>query len=320
MKYEDPIYGEVEFTELEKKIIENSGMQRLKKIHQNGADFLIKPEMDTSRFEHSLGVAILCKKFGADEEEEVIAALVHDISHTAFSHLADQVFERRDQTYHEDHHERFVKDFGLDTLVQEHGYNPDYIFDEDNFGILERDRPDICADRLDYTLRDLFKAGLIDQETVDRVLKGLTIEDGLIVAKDKKTASEVMDLFFTLNKQVFFDKKSEGVKMLMKDILSRGLEEGLISEEDLFKTDQEVMDKLSEDRGLKEKIQSIKNGVTVEVDGGEGLKVTRKHRIVDPKIQGTGDRLTELEPEAEKRFEEFKSEVPKEASYEVWVD
>ena len=319
MKYEDPIYGEVEFTELEKKIIENPGMQRLKKVHQNGADFLVKPEMDTSRFEHSLGVAILCKKFGADEDE-VIAALVHDISHTAFSHLADQVFERRDQTYHEDHHERFVKDFGLDTLVQEHGYDPDYIFDEDNFGILERDRPDICADRLDYTLRDLFKAGLINKETVDRVLKGLTIEDGLIVAKNESTASEVMDLFFTLNKEVFFDKESEGVKMLMKDILSRGLEEGVISEEDLFKTDQEVMDKLGEHRELRQKIQGIKNGVTVEENGGEGLKVTRKHRIVDPKIQGTGNRLTEIEPEAEKRFEEFKSEVPKEASYVVQVD
>ncbi|MFT4867664.1 MAG: HD superfamily phosphohydrolase [Candidatus Nanohaloarchaea archaeon] len=319
MKYEDPIYGEVQFTELEKKIIENPGMQRLKKVHQNGADFLVKPEMDTSRFEHSLGVAILCKKFGADEDE-VIAGLVHDISHTAFSHLADQVFERRDQTFHEDHHERFVERYGLDELVEEHGYDPEYIFDEENFGILERDRPDICADRLDYTLRDLYKAGLIDQETVDRVLEGLTTEDGLIVAKDKEKASEVMNLFFKLNKEVFFDKKSEGTKMLMKNILSRGLDEGVITEEDLFTTDQEVMDKLSQDSELNEKLQGIRNGLTIEDNGEYGFKVTRKHRIVDPKIKSLNKRLTDVEPDAEEKFEKFKSEVPKEASYVVKVD
>ena len=319
MKYEDPIYGEVEFTELEKKIIENPGMQRLKKVHQNGADFLVKPEMDTSRFEHSLGVAILCKKFEANEDE-VIAGLVHDISHTAFSHLADQVFERRDQTYHEDHHERFVEDYGLDKIVKEHEYDPEYIFDEENFGILERDRPDICADRLDYTLRDLFKAGLIDQETVDRVLEGLTTENGLIVAKDQETASEVMDLFFKLNKEVFFDKKSEGAKMLMKNILSRGLDEGVITEEDLFRTDQEVMDKLSQDPDLKHKIQGVRNGLKIEENGEDGFTVTRKHRIVDPEIKGLNKRLTDVEPEAEEKFEKFQSEVPRKISYAVSLD
>jgi hypothetical protein len=151
MKYDDPIYGEVGFIGLEEKIIKNPAMQRLKEVHQNGADFLVNPDMDTSRFEHSLGVAILCKKFGCDEDE-VIAALTHDIPHTAFSHLADQLYERKDQTFHEDHHERFVEDYGLDELVEEHGYDPEYIFDEDNFTVLEQERPDLCADRLDYTL------------------------------------------------------------------------------------------------------------------------------------------------------------------------
>ncbi len=320
MKYNDPIYGEVEFTGLEEKVIQNNGMQRLKKVHQNGADFLVNPDMDTSRFEHSLGVAILCKKFGCSEEE-VVAAIVHDISHTAFSHLADQIYRRQDQTYHEDHHEKFIENYSLDELVEEYGYDPEYIFDEENFSVLERDRPDICADRLDYTLRDLFKYGAIDRNDVDEVLEGLDVEDEVIVANDEETAHRIMDLFMILNKEVFFNEQHEAASMLMVELLEKGMEKGVIKEEDLFKNDEQVLKKLRQDEGLEKGLEAINENISVE-KGAEHdrYEAMRKHRIVDPPVKGTGKRLSELSSEANAKFERFKNEVPLKQRYSIKTD
>lgn len=317
MRYNDPIYGTVTFDGLAAEVIKNDGIQRLKEVHQNGADFLVNPDMDTSRFEHSLGVAILCKKFGCSEEE-IVAALVHDISHTAFSHLADQMYDRMDQTFHEDHHERFIKDYGLDTLVANHGYDPEYIFDEDNFTVLERDRPDICADRLDYTLRDLYHYGIITKDDVREILDGLTVADGVIAAKDVETAKRVMDLFMTLNTEVFFNEKHEAAAMLLVEVLENAMEQGVITEDDLFTTDDHVLDKIQADNHLAEQLAAINPGITITKGAKDDTyEVIRKHRIVDPRVAGTGKRLSELDDAAAKKLDRFKNDVPLKQRYTI---
>lgn len=52
------------------------------------------------RYDHSVGVMLLIRMLGGTLEEQ-IAGLLHDVSHTAFSHVADYVFENRDEDYHE---------------------------------------------------------------------------------------------------------------------------------------------------------------------------------------------------------------------------
>ena len=46
------------------------------------------PVQERDPFEHSLGVYLLLRRLGADRREQV-AGLLHDISHTAFSHAVD---------------------------------------------------------------------------------------------------------------------------------------------------------------------------------------------------------------------------------------
>ncbi|MCK4525510.1 MAG: HD domain-containing protein, partial [Candidatus Andersenbacteria bacterium] len=93
MIIKDKIWGEIEIKDkLIKEIILDKDFQRMKKISQFGIfkhSFLFGIEF--SRFEHSVGVYYLLKKFGASEEE-CLAGLLHDISHGAFSHVLDIVF------------------------------------------------------------------------------------------------------------------------------------------------------------------------------------------------------------------------------------
>ncbi len=88
MKYLNKLYGKFELSGDIEELINTNVFQRLKKIHQGGAIFLINPNINHTRFEHSIGVMLLIKNLGGSIEEQ-IAGLLHDISHTAFSHLID---------------------------------------------------------------------------------------------------------------------------------------------------------------------------------------------------------------------------------------
>lgn len=92
MKYQDRICGTIEINEpVVLDLIESQSMQRMKGVDQHGYLEPYFPGTAYSRFEHSLGVFILLKKFGAPLLEQ-IAGLLHDVSHTVFSHVADYVF------------------------------------------------------------------------------------------------------------------------------------------------------------------------------------------------------------------------------------
>ncbi len=317
MKYEDEVFGTVEFSELEKKIIENPGMQRLKGIHSGGVRYLIYPHMDITRFEHSIGTAIICKRF-SEKQEESIAGLVHDISHTAFSHMIDQVYERKDQSFHEDHHHRFLEEYGLNRLMEEQGHDPNHILNPNNFTILEKKIPDMCADRLDYTLRALYKDDLIDKETIQRILKGITVENGFLVAKNKEEARRIMELSIKLNTEIFFEEKQEAAQMLMKELLLQALNKNILTEEDFFKTDEEVMKKLRENKELSQKLVRINPTIeTKRTTKNSKHRVMRKHRIMDPVVKNTGKRISQIDPETKKKLTEFKENTPTEVKYEI---
>ncbi len=96
----------------------------------------------------------LLKKYDASLEEQ-IAGLLHDVPHTAFSHVVDFVFGTGK---HQGYHERFMKqviyDSEIPSILEEHGIDVEEVLDESNFKLLERGVPDLCADRIDYFLRD----------------------------------------------------------------------------------------------------------------------------------------------------------------------
>jgi HD superfamily phosphohydrolase len=87
----DEHYGEYEIEDVLIELLHTKPVQRLKKVHQAGAAYLVNNEWNTTRYEHSIGTMLLVKKLGGTVEEQ-IASLLHDISHTAFSHVVDFVF------------------------------------------------------------------------------------------------------------------------------------------------------------------------------------------------------------------------------------
>jgi len=92
-----------------------------------------------NRFEHSVGVYLLLRKYRASLQEQV-AGLLHDISHTAFSHIIDYVFGR--ETTHDDH-EKFYKEIlsssEILAILDKYGLDINAIADLEKFNLLEKE-------------------------------------------------------------------------------------------------------------------------------------------------------------------------------------
>lgn len=122
MKYTDRVYGEFEITKpVILELINSQSLQRLKDIDQAGYRSLwVKPdvevgEYDHSRFAHSLGVYLLLRKYDTQLEEQ-IAGLIHDVSHSAFSHCIDYVLDSGSETEH-NHQDNLFADFIRKTEI-----------------------------------------------------------------------------------------------------------------------------------------------------------------------------------------------------------
>ena len=104
----DPIHDFIRINKTERKIIDTSVFQRLRRIKQLSGAHLTYPGAQHTRFEHSLGVlhiasmageSLHSKELMSNEDVQNIrfAALLHDIGHGPFSHLFEEVLQRKKQ-------------------------------------------------------------------------------------------------------------------------------------------------------------------------------------------------------------------------------
>lgn len=81
--------------------------------------------------------------------------------------MIDYVFDNDNESYHEEIFSSVVKNSEIPAILAKHGYNyEDILLDDSKWTLLERSAPELCADRVDYTLRDMYTYGYISLEEV----------------------------------------------------------------------------------------------------------------------------------------------------------
>ena len=154
MRWNDRVYGKVAIDDPRiLALINGPTFQRLKGVRQAGPSAFAFPFKTVTRYEHSLGVYSLLDRLGASERERV-AGLLHDVSHTAFSHAVDFIVSSREQDHHEELKPVFLERPDIVAGLAAMGYAPRDFYDDSVYSLLERPLPWLCADRLDYVLRD----------------------------------------------------------------------------------------------------------------------------------------------------------------------
>jgi len=303
MKLTDKIYGTFEIEEpVLIDLLESRAVQRLKGVLQHGITGLIGITFPTTRYEHSVGVMLLVRRLGANLDEQ-IAALLHDVSHTAFSHVIDYVFNQHDhQGYHEAIKLDYVAGTDVPAVLGSYGYNWQDMLDEARFSLLEQPAPALCADRLDYFLRDSLDMGLASQAEVRRVLSHLVVQEGRIGVDDLLTAGWMGETFITADERSWANYREVGLYELTAQALRTALQTGLLQETDFMRTDAWVWQRLqsAEQPELQTQVRLISPDTRfVEDKHRADFWVSTKLRTIDPDVMVKGRLVpySQLNPE-----------------------
>ncbi|MEA2033608.1 MAG: HD domain-containing protein, partial [Euryarchaeota archaeon] len=211
----DPIHGYIEIDDLAIAIIDTVEMQRLRRIRQLGFSYLVYPGANHTRFEHSLGVYHLMNllldrlEVAKEEEQElIVASLIHDIGHGPYSHVTEPVIKKITGNSHEDIENIIFKQEleakvevesaktiaeVLDELSLDKQRIAGYIKGERRAEYMEGERDlskvlngEIDVDKMDYLVRDSYYTG-VAYGVVDniRIIQGLDFVNGKVVITEK---------------------------------------------------------------------------------------------------------------------------------------
>ena len=287
--YQDKLYGKIKIKKpILIELINSPSLQRLKGVDQAGYSKPYFPG-SYSRFEHSLGVFALLKKFNASLEEQ-IAGLIHDVSHTSFSHAIDYALSEssgKRQDYQDKIFKDFIKNSEIPKILKKYNFDVDFILDQKNFPLLERPLPEVCADRLDYSMRTGVVYGELKKEEVKYFLENLFIKDKRWVFKNKKSAKKFAYFFLKINRKWYSSELSALMFQSTGQLLKYALKKKYISMRDLYLTDKIVLKKIKKylpfDKKLALLFSIMERKVPFKIDPKDyDVLVFCKSRAVDP--------------------------------------
>jgi HD superfamily phosphohydrolase len=308
MILEDAVFGAHRIDEpVLLELLDSAAIVRLKSVLQGGISGLIGINNPTTRFDHSVGVMLLVRRLEGGLEEQM-AALLHDASHTAFSHVIDYVFHgHKEQNYHDSVKEKYLSTTDVPEILTRRNYDWRKLIDEEQYPLLEQPAPALCADRIDYFLRDALDLGIAEEAEVSWALSHLLVKDERIVMDDIEAACWFGTRYIEADKKCWANYREVAIYELTAMAIRRALEIGELSEDDFWGGDEELWEKLKESRDevVNEYVSLINTETTfVWDDENPDFKVSTKIRTIDPDVLVNNRlvKLSELEPSfSEKR-------------------
>ncbi|MCD6428884.1 MAG: HD domain-containing protein [Desulfurococcales archaeon] len=232
----DELHGYIPLNEVELKIVDTPTFQRLRRIKQLAQAWYVYPGAVHTRFSHSLGVMYLMGIIASKLSQEGIipkddvqllklAALLHDIGHTPFSHGVEHYFIRKFRLKHEELSRWVIEeDPYITEILRSYGYEPrevaaivaglhkETVYNE----LLSSD---LDVDRLDYLLRDALHTGvaygLID---LDRIVQTVTVDNNGYIAVPKKAVQAVENFYIArlhMYRTVYYHKTITSYQLLI---------------------------------------------------------------------------------------------------------
>lgn len=274
-------------------LIKSPAFKRLQHIHQYGVCRYVRPEKQFTRYEHCLGVFVLLRHYGASLDEQ-IAGLLHDVSHTVFSHVGDFVFNKYYNTYsyQDDIHEWYLQKVGIMDILQKYGFGACCSeHAKKSQRMLEQDKPNLCMDRIEYLLRGGLADDLISQDDVKPILDDLYFENQQWVFKHADKAKQLALVSLWLSENIFGTPWNLFIYTHASEALLRAVDLKLMSVDDIhFSVDDVVWQQLNaaDDALIKQSLDKVihyKNYYKISNALDYDLHFTGKCLGVDPWVE-----------------------------------
>lgn len=246
--FRDPVHNYIHIQDkVILDLIDTREFQRLRRIKQLGASSFTFHGAEHSRFEHSLGVYEITRRFADkfdrnyatkkpgdglwDPKERIVAlvaALLHDLGHGPYSHTFEHIFH----TNHEEITQRII--LSPDTQIHQVLLQVSPEFPEMVASVINKTYPNpqvvqmissqADADRMDYLLRDAYftgtEYGSFDLTRIMRVIR--PYKDG--IAFDRAGMHAVEDYLvsrFQMYQQIYFHPVSRAMEIILQHLLER---------------------------------------------------------------------------------------------------
>ena len=259
----DSIHDYIDLNELESSLVDTQPYQRLRWIKQLGSANLVYPGANHTRLEHSIGVSHLAKQMASQSgvsKDEIhllsIAGLVHDLGHSPYSHLADEL------PFGKDHvavtHD-IIRDSEISDIFHNEGINAKEICNlirgDHKYGSLISG--DIDGDRLDYLMRDSHYTGVKTGVDTGRLITKMSILDNELVIGE--SGLPVVETFLTSRSimfpTVYFHPFSRGAELMLARATTAAIANDCFSYESFVSfTDHKFLSELDSAGDLSKKL------------------------------------------------------------------
>ncbi|PTU19090.1 hypothetical protein P175DRAFT_0502597 [Aspergillus ochraceoroseus IBT 24754] len=289
----DQLYGDHLVTEpVLVELLKSPAVLRLQGICQHGVTGFLGLSPRVTRLEHSVGAFLLVRSVAASLAEQ-IAALLHDISHTTLSHVIDWAMSKPgEESFHEVHKARYIKMTNLPAILAKHGFGGLEPLDETLFPLVERPAPHLCADRLDYALRDTVGCDKLPLPRAREIFASLVAfpdvshAGRLLVLKDAELALSLARAYLAMDRDVWSNRANVDMYARTGRVIATVINQGCIDEEQLWKLSDDdfwaLLRKVADPESLKALTRLETEGLPQE----EGLDLPRaaKIRTIDPDV------------------------------------
>tara|TARA_Y100000588_G_scaffold80376_1_gene84268 strand:+ start:1259 stop:2494 length:1236 start_codon:yes stop_codon:yes gene_type:complete len=281
----DPIHDFIRLNITEHKIIDTPAFQRLRRIKQLSGAHLTYPGAQHTRFEHSLGVmhiagmaSISLAAKGQMPNSEIsdvrLAALLHDIGHGPFSHLFEEVLQKKKHITHEQIGKEIILKSEIGDIISK-------IADKKKIHRLavgegskqfenEIISGALSADMMDYLLRDGYFTGA-EHAKIDhnRITNSFEVYKNKLALQSSALVNfeTMMISRFQMFKAVYFHKTVRAGEVMLLEAMSLaddhlGLSKMSVNEY-LQETDDTILEKLT---SLPESNHELRAAKKIAVD------------------------------------------------------
>ena len=228
----DSIHDYIDLDELESSLVDTEPYQRMRWIKQLGSANLVYPGANHTRLEHSIGVSHLVKQMASQSDvpkDEIplvsIAGLLHDLGHSPYSHLADELPFGKD---HVEVTQDIINSSQISDILSDQGLDINEVCNlikgDHKYGSLISG--DIDGDRLDYLMRDSHYTGVKTGVDTGRLVTKMSIADNELVIGE--SGLPVVETFLTSRSimfpTVYFHPFSRGAELMLARATSAAID------------------------------------------------------------------------------------------------
>ncbi|KAM0815607.1 hypothetical protein AB5N19_01406 [Seiridium cardinale] len=290
---DDQLYGRHTITEpVLVELLRSPALARLAGVNQHGISSLLNITPRVTRMEHSIGAFLQVRIVGAEVDEQV-AGLLHDISHTTMSHVVDFALSKPGEgSFHEVHKMRYVNMTRIPEILKRHGFGDLKPLDEELYPLVEQPAPHLCADRLDYGLRDAVGFGQLGLKDAQEVIATLTAvpsptsPNRLLVLPDAQLALRLARAYMACDKEVWGNTAHGDLYIRTANLMKTFIGNGSVKEEELWTlSDAAFWAKMRQAAGAEDQ-KAMDRLETEGLPDEKGLPLPRgaKVRTLDPDI------------------------------------